>query len=289
MSGSMSIGSIYQEYIYYYFFDDDLRIAFLPIKDAAKQVLCGDLMRELGDFFDDFNGSKTLHQLVKGEIYIDGFNESFACGANIKEFEKILGSRNIFGAAYKFSRLGQQTLLKIHNCVKPITAVIHGYTLGGGLELAMACRKRIAHRDAVLGYPETTLGLIPGWGGTQWPLHDMQWPLSDIDKTFKNIFGQYLNEGGSFDVNKAMELKIVSNIMYNYNDDVPRIPKSKPYSKYAASLIDDILTHTSSEDLEDGLKYESVKFAEAMVDADAREGITAFLEKRPPKFHAVTD
>jgi enoyl-CoA hydratase len=93
---------------------------------------------------------------------ITGSERAFAAGAEIAEVARLTP-----GDALAFSRRGQEVLGTIASSAKPVVAAIRGYCIGGGLDLALACRARIATADAVFAHPGATLGIITGWGGTQ--------------------------------------------------------------------------------------------------------------------------
>jgi enoyl-CoA hydratase len=93
---------------------------------------------------------------------ITGGEVAFASGAEIAEVARLTPA-----SAFEFSRRGQQVLGAIAASAKPVVAAIRGYCIGGGLDLALACRARIAATDAVFAHPGVTLGIITGWGGTQ--------------------------------------------------------------------------------------------------------------------------
>ena len=93
---------------------------------------------------------------------ITGSERAFAAGAEIAEVARLTP-----GVALVFSRRGQQVLGRIASSAKPVVAAIRGYCIGGGLDLALACRARIAAGDAVFAHTGATLGIITGWGGTQ--------------------------------------------------------------------------------------------------------------------------
>lgn len=95
-------------------------------------------------------------------IVIHGSERCFAAGAEISELEALTAV-----SAVAFAQRGQQVLEKVSTASKPVVAAVAGYCLGGGFDLALACRWRIATPDAVFGHPGTTLGLLTGWGGTQ--------------------------------------------------------------------------------------------------------------------------
>jgi enoyl-CoA hydratase len=93
---------------------------------------------------------------------ITGTDRAFAAGAEIAEVARLTPT-----LALEFSRRGQEVLGRIASIAKPVVAAIRGYCIGGGLDLALACRARIAAADAVFAHPGVTLGIITGWGGTQ--------------------------------------------------------------------------------------------------------------------------
>ncbi len=93
---------------------------------------------------------------------ITGTERAFAVGAEISEIANLTPA-----LAFEFSRRGQSVMHAVANSAKPIVAAIRGYCMGGGLDLALACRARIASRDALFAHPGGSLGIITGWGGTQ--------------------------------------------------------------------------------------------------------------------------
>jgi enoyl-CoA hydratase/carnithine racemase len=93
---------------------------------------------------------------------ITGTDRAFAVGAEISEI-----ANRTPASAFEFSRYGQRVMRAIANSPKPVIAAIHGYCMGGGLDLALACHARIASNDAVFAHPGGSLGIITGWGGTQ--------------------------------------------------------------------------------------------------------------------------
>src|SRR5215207_11626859 len=99
---------------------------------------------------------------IRGAIITGAGQKAFVAGADIGEF---VGLSNSEGAV--LAKTGQDIFFKIENCPKPIIAAVNGFALGGGCELAMACHFRIAAENARFGQPEVSLGLIPGYGGTQ--------------------------------------------------------------------------------------------------------------------------
>ncbi len=98
---------------------------------------------------------------LRGAV-ITGSERAFAAGAEIAEVAQLTAA-----SALEFSRRGQELLGAIASSTKPVVAAIRGYSIGGGLDLALACRARVAAGDAVFAHPGVTLGIITGWGGTQ--------------------------------------------------------------------------------------------------------------------------
>ena len=236
--------------------DKNLHILFLGIDktfDVERQmvipVLCRDLMDELYNFLYHFNKNRIFCNEIINKIYIKGFGKDFAAGANIKEFSDMLWfkpEKMARDRAYYFSKLGQETLLLINQCPRlkeEAIAIINGFALGGGWELAMACHKRIASSSTIFGLPETTLGLIPGWGGTQW------WKLFK-NKIDKEKFTHYMKTGSFFDADEAFEMGLIDGIKKDSLDSKEKRKKrekliaasrNRHYSRFAEKMIDKIL------------------------------------------------
>ncbi|MGH9862988.1 MAG: enoyl-CoA hydratase-related protein [Candidatus Acidiferrales bacterium] len=119
--------------------------------------LSASLLEELAGYLD-----RLLRDPACEGIVIHGSEKCFATGAEISEIASLSGSE-----ALRFARRGQLLFEEIAASPKPVVAAIAGYCLGGGLDLALACHRRLATPDAVLGHPGATLGLLTGWGGTQ--------------------------------------------------------------------------------------------------------------------------
>jgi enoyl-CoA hydratase/carnithine racemase len=107
---------------------------------------------------------KTLHDLAcdPHPLIITGNERFFSAGADLGEIAALTGPQ-----AYEFSKLGQALMNFVERFPAPVYAAIAGYCMGGGLDLALACHRRIASRNAVLGHRGAALGLVTGWGGTQ--------------------------------------------------------------------------------------------------------------------------
>jgi enoyl-CoA hydratase len=159
----------------------------------------------------------------------------------------------------------------------PVVAAINGHAIGGGLELALACDIRIAAENALFGFPEVTLGILPGLGGTQ-RLPRLVGPGIAKEMIFSgrriraeeartvNLVNRVVPEGEALDVARELAGEIASNG-----------PVAVRHAKAATNKAQDL-------DLESGLDYEADQFALLFGTEDAREGMGAFVEKREAKF-----
>lgn len=278
--------------------DEVLRISFVGVdktfddkKKKTKPCLPLALLFELGDFFSEINARFANGDDEKNirEIHIEGFKDAgiFAVGADIAQFKKIIETskdkKTLRKKAAIFSKIGQSALYQITQCPIKVIAIINGFALGGGLELALSCHARIADSNTVLGLPETTLGLIPGWGGTYW------W--KNIPQLDKKEFSEYMKIGATFNAQEALKIHLIDSIVNTDTEKPAAINPLKPYSQKAATaiceiinILDGLFPHAWINEASFMLWVERNKFSTAMTGPDAREGIMAFLEKRKPNF-----
>lgn len=198
--------------------------------------------------------------------------KAFVAGADISEMN---GLSAVQGR--DFSLLGQRLMRQIERMPKPVMARINGFALGGGLELAMACHLRIAADSARLGLPEITLGLIPGFGGSQRLLR-----LCGRAATLELCL-----LGSPVDANRALHLGLVNEVVAadaldaRVDERADQLARAAPLA--ARALLDAV--HVGGEcSLEAGLDYESAQFGLLFATDDMREGTRAFLERRPAHF-----
>lgn len=198
--------------------------------------------------------------------------KAFVAGADIAQMTALSPIQ-----ARDFSRLGQGLMRRIEGLGKPVIAMVNGFALGGGMELAMACHLRIAGDTAKLGQPEINLGLIPGFGGTQRLLR-----LAGRSAALELcLLGQPI------DAQQALALNLVNRV-------VPSAELETETMKLAAQLaasapqavrgILDAITIGGEAGLEAGLDYESQCFALAFSTDDMKEGTSAFLARRKAEF-----
>jgi enoyl-CoA hydratase len=198
--------------------------------------------------------------------------KAFVAGADIAEMN---GLSPVEGR--DFSLRGQRMMRRLEKMPKPVIAMINGFALGGGLELAMACHLRIAADNAKIGQPEINLGLIPGFGGTQRLLR----------LTSRAAALELCLLGAPIDAARAHALGIVNQV-------VPAEQLQAETMKIAEQLANaaplalrgmlDCINIGGECGLEEGLEYESAQFGLIFSTDDMREGTTAFLERRKPAF-----
>src|SRR5690606_1428492 len=128
-------------------------------REAKMNALNEETLGELAGVLDDVDQDSAY----RGVILTGAGHKSFVAGADIQEFVGLSAA-----AGKRKADFGHKTIMdRIENFAKPVVAAINGFALGGGLELAMACHIRIASDNAKFGQPEVSLGIIPGYGGTQ--------------------------------------------------------------------------------------------------------------------------
>lgn len=204
-------------------------------------------------------------------IIITGSGQkSFVAGADIKEFSDYGQDQ-----AEELARNGQNLLFnKVENLKKPVIAAINGFALGGGLELAMSCHIRYASENAKLGLPEVTLGLIPGYGGTQ-----------RLPKLVgKGIANEIIFSAKMINADKAKEIGLVNEV-YPIEELLPKtIELATIISKNSPQGISKAIAAINASDNQNGYELEIKSFGELFDMEDKREGVSAFIEKRKPNF-----
>jgi len=227
------------------------------------------VLEELEQTLSDLNGTQGI-----GAIIITGAGKMFAAGADIREISNIDSCRS----GKELATRGQAVLSRIESMDKVVIAAINGlFCLGGGLELAMACHLRIADDRVRLGLPEVTLGIIPGFGGTQ------RLPrLVGVAKALELIL-----TGERIRAMEALEIGLVNQVVPN--SEV--LPRARRMAKRIAGMGQmavraalKAVMDESSRRLAEGLRLETNLFGELCETEDMKEGLKAFLEKRPATF-----
>jgi len=162
---------------------------------------------------------------------------------------------------------------------KPLVAAINGMALGGGLELALACDIRIAAENARLGTPEVTLGLIPGWGGTQRLPRVVPW----CKAAELLLMGKLIDAQEAYRIGLVNKVVPQAEVMATAREYAENICKAAPLAVRAAK---EAMIRGSAMTLEEGLRLENSLVASVMSTEDFAEGTGAFVEKRKPNYKA---
>jgi enoyl-CoA hydratase len=225
-----------------------------------------DVMTDLDRAVNEIETNKD----IKAAIITGAGTKAFVAGADIGEF---IGLNKEEGQA--LAKKGQDIFLRIENCPKPIIAAVNGFALGGGCELAMACHFRIGSESAKFGQPEVSLGLIPGYGGTQRLVHLIG----------KGRALELLMTGNMIDASIALEYGLVNHVVPQ--DDL--LPKAKMIleqiiAKAPLAIAKCISAVNAVFSNDNGYEIELKSFGECFITNDMKEGAAAFLEKRKPHF-----
>lgn len=209
---------------------------------------------------------------LAGIVLAGAGEKAFAAGAEIGHMATMQPLE-----AQRHSERGHALLLAILDCPKVTVAAIHGYALGGGLELALACDLRVASEDAQLGLPEVGLGVIPGFGGTQ------RLPRLVGEARAKEL----ILTGERIPAARALEMGLVNRVVPRARlleealGLVERVGKNGPL---AVRIAKDAMDRGLDLPLRAGLALEARAFATTFATHDQKEGMRAFAEKRAPRF-----
>src|SRR5574338_452050 len=246
----------------------DGAVATLVINHPPANTLTPELLADLTRIFDLLAKDDAVKAIV-----LTGTGRFFIAGADIRVLASIASSQE----GERIALQGQAILNRIEAFEKPVIAAINGVCLGGGLELAMCCHIRLAAEGSRLGQPEINLGIMPGFGGTQ---------------RLPRIIGQskameLILTGDPISAQEAMSLGLVSQVVSA--DDLlrqalglARTMAAKSQVALRASLR--AIREGMKLDLSDGLVLEARLFGELCDTDDRKEGVSAFLEKRQPRF-----
>jgi enoyl-CoA hydratase/carnithine racemase len=245
------------------------RVAIITIDHAPVNALNYQVLDELAAAVEEVVADSN----VKAAIVTGAGQMAFVAGADINEFTKLTTPES----AKEFIVKGQSTFNKIENSPKPFIAAINGVALGGGMELALACHMRIAGDRVRLGQPEISLGIIPGWGGTQ--------RLTRIVGPAKA--SELILTGDNFTAQEAYRLNLANKVVpggevLKTAKDLAKKVASKGAMAIAAAM--DAISKARDAELNAGLAVEAANVVNLVSTEDAKEGITAFLTKRQPVF-----
>ena len=209
---------------------------------------------------------------VRAVVLTGAGPKAFVAGADISQMNALTPVQG-----RDFSLRGQRMMRLVETLPKPVIAMVNGFALGGGLELAMCCHLRIAADTAKVGQPEINLGLIPGFGGTQRLLR-----LAGRAATLELCLG-----GAPVDAARALQLGIVNRVVPAAELEAETMKLAGQLAASAPLALRGLLdcVNVGGEcGIEEGLEYESAQFGLMFATSDMREGTAAFLVRRKPGF-----
>jgi len=233
------------------------------------------LNRELIKEFSDAVHRTCENEEIRVLILTGSGEKSFVAGADITE----LSTMNALQAK-QLSETGHNVLNRLQELPIPVIAAVNGFALGGGCEIALACDFIYASDKAKFGLPEITLGLIPGYGGTQ--------RLSRL--IGKNKAKELIFTGKMISAPEAFELGIVNKVVPSdslMEEVLKTAGMIATKGKVSIRAAKQAVNHGTNSDLATGCKIEMDAFSLCFAAEDAKEGTTAFLEKRKPEFRGT--
>lgn len=245
------------------------RLATLTVnRPAARNALDRATLAELKAAFEALATRSDV-----GVVLLTGSGDkAFVAGADIAAMRSLSPVE-----AREFARLGQDVLALVESLPQPVIAVVNGVALGGGCELALACDLVVAAEEARFGLPEVSLGVIPGFGGTQ--------RLPRL--AGRNLAKELILTGEPISAHRAGEIGLVNRV-------VPRTQLLETARQLAATILSrspvalglakSAVNRGLDLDLTSAIAFEADAFSAAFASADQKEGMTAFLEKRKPSF-----
>ena len=249
----------------------------IEVKDAIGIVtvnrpdklnsLSSKVRRDLAEAFEKFNNDGSIDVCILAGTK----SKAFIAGADIKEFSKMkIKNKEEMKKDWRITTV-------LSNMSKPVIAMIDGFCLGGGLELAMSCDIRLASDSSKLGQPEINIGIIPGAGGTQ--------RLTRLIGEGRAM--EMILTGNMITAAKAEEYGLVNAIYKSEELKGKTLELAKTISAKSRFAVDKAkmsIKAASEMSLQDGLLYEQERFIECFNSHDGKEGINAFIEKRKPNF-----
>jgi enoyl-CoA hydratase/carnithine racemase len=247
----------------------EARTAILTLDHPPANAFDEQTVIELNSAFDELSQDPEVKAII-----ITGAGQFFCAGADIN----VLAKLDSYEDTLEITRTGQQLFNKIERSHKPVIAAINGRAcLGGGNELAMACHIRLAEDSVQFGQPEIKLGTMPGWGGTQ------RLPrLVGKGRALEIMLG-----GGNIKAQEAYRIGLVNKVVPV--GSVVREAKRwarvlSMWGGLAVGAIIQAVNEGLETSIENGFEREAHLFAKLIETEDLREGTSAFLEKRRPKF-----
>jgi enoyl-CoA hydratase len=251
-------------------FEERDALALVRLNRADKRnALTGAMLERLGEVFAEIAEGR---ERLRAVILTGAGDEAFSAGTDINELAALDAE-----GAHRAARRGQQLCDRIEQCGVPVIAAVNGLAAGGGCELALACHIRIASKTARFSLPETRLGVIPGYGGTQ--------------RTPRAIGSgralEMMLTGRSVSAEEALRIGLVNRV----TDPAQLLGEAESLAREISGLAPlairaclQAVIRGQVLPLEEGLALEAELFSSLFATEDVREGTSAFLEKRAPVF-----
>jgi enoyl-CoA hydratase len=234
-------------------------------RPKALNALCDELVEELNRALDDFEADDGVRVIV-----LTGSERAFAAGADIKEMQG-----RSFADVYRGDFIARWE--RLSRCRKPTIAAVAGVALGGGCEIAMMCDIIVAAENARFGQPEITLGVLPGAGGTQ----RLTRAVGKAKAMDLCLTGRMMDAGEAERAGLVARVVPVGQLMEEAMKLAERIAAM---SLLAALMVKESVNRAFETTLTEGIRFERRLFHAAFATDDQKEGMAAFLEKRPPAF-----
>jgi enoyl-CoA hydratase len=236
-----------------------------PVRNALSRAVMAEIVAALEEIEQD--------DRLRAVVLTGAGERAFAAGADIGELRALTSADAARRSAEETHQLG----FFVARMRKPLIAAINGFALGGGLELALCCDIRLASETAKLGLPEVNLGIMPGWGGTQ---------------RLTRLIGPAATRllaltGDPIDAAEALRLGIVERVVPAADLLGAAIALAQQLAQkppLAVAAIKQAVARGAEMPLAEGCMYEAALFGELATSEDAREGISAFLEKRQARW-----
>lgn len=236
-------------------------------RPKALNALNTAVLTELNTALDQVEADKEIYLLI-----LTGEGKAFVAGADIAEM-----SNKTAAEAKVFAKQGMDVFRRIEELTIPTMALVNGFALGGGCELAMACDIRIASEKAKFGQPEVSLGITPGFGGTQ------RLPrLVGLAKAKELIF-----TADMIDAQEALKIGLVNKVTTAeelLNEGMAMAQKITSKGQVAVRYSKEAINSGMQVDIDTAMDIEANLFGLCFANPDQKEGMTAFIEKRKPEF-----
>ena len=237
-------------------------------REKALNALNPDVLKEIQAAFTQLSEDKD----VRAVIVTGAGEKAFVAGADIAAMSAMTEAD-----AMEFGKLGHAAMNAVDHCNKPVIAAVNGFCLGGGMELSLSCDFIYASEKAKLGLPEVNLGLFPGWGGTQ--------RLARL--VGKGVAKEMIFTSRVIGASEALAFGIVNKVckpeelLNEVRAVAAEIAKKGPI---AVQMAKQVINEGFDLPLPQGLEKEKATFPKCFATQDLKEGLAAFLDKRPAQF-----